>query len=164
MRAEKAALTGPRLFFSVGRLIDLSGLVRLLSLVHLFLAIHPFLHHLVLLAPFATASSSASFLPCWPVFVQFEGDVFSPLFVPLFAAASLATRFVSFVAPVVWPVFEGETVSFPDPVPCETTTQFPKPEVVMNDARQSVWLVPPVHLIPAGSWTLSCSVPAAVGF
>jgi hypothetical protein len=56
--AEKAALTGtrPHLSFLVicgrvcGRLIGLSGLVRLLSFVHLFLAVHLFLLHLFLLA------------------------------------------------------------------------------------------------------------------
>ena len=36
---------------------------------------------------------------------------------------------------------------------CLTATQFPKPEVVLKDIKQVSLVLPPVHLVPAGSWT-----------
>jgi hypothetical protein len=47
---------------------------------------------------------------------------------------------------------------------CVTTTQFPSPAAVTNDARQRFLLVPPLHLMPSGSLTDSCCVPLFAGF
>jgi len=47
--------------------------------------------------------------------------------------------------------------------PCEATRQLPKPAVVTKETRQRFFEVPPVHVVPAGSWTVSGCVPAVVG-
>ena len=74
----------------------------------------------------------------------------------------------SFSAGYLWSPFAAATFAvrlpFAAPVPCETTTQFPKPAVVLNEARQRFSEVPPVHLVSAGIWTLSSCVPTEAGF
>ena len=74
-----------------------------------------------------------------------------------FLAATFSERmpFATPLTGVAWPAA---------PAPCETTTQFPKPAVVVNEARQRFLEVPPVHLVPAGILTLSSCVPTAAGF
>ena len=47
--------------------------------------------------------------------------------------------------------------------PCETAMQLPKPLALVNDTRHLLPVDPPVHVIPAGSWTVSCSLPSCLG-
>ena len=92
---------------------------------------------------------------------------------PLFDGASFldASTFLdasSFLAEPLWSPSAAVTfavrLSFAATAPCETTTQFPKPAVVVNEARQRFLEVPPVHFVSAGIWTLSSCVPTAAGF
>jgi hypothetical protein len=47
--------------------------------------------------------------------------------------------------------------------PCWTTTQLPNPAVLTNSTTHLFLLAPPVHLVPAGSATVSWSEPTAFG-
>ena len=47
--------------------------------------------------------------------------------------------------------------------PCCTTTQLPKPPAVVKDTRHLLPVLPPVHVVPFGSCTWSCSEPVPDG-
>jgi hypothetical protein len=47
--------------------------------------------------------------------------------------------------------------------PCLTTTQLPKPAVLLKETRQRFLALPPAHLVPAGSCTVSWSEPTLDG-
>lgn len=109
----------------------------------------------------------------WALFACFALSFFLPPFFfspllplsfffsePFWSAA--AERFPPFAAPLrTGPVWAAVEVAAP--APCETTTQFPKPAVVVKDARHRFLAAPPAHLVPAGSWTVSCCVVSFVG-
>lgn len=61
-------------------------------------------------------------------------------------------------------VAEGDGVEVAAPLLCETTRQLPNPDVVVKDTRQRSLPVPPVQLVPAGSWALSCCWELFLGF
>ena len=64
---------------------------------------------------------------------------------------------------VAWLVSNGDRAVSTVSAACETTTQFPRPDLVVMDARQRFWLAPPVHLVPAGNWMVNCCVSSFAG-
>lgn len=58
---------------------------------------------------------------------------------------------------------DDEVAAEPE-VSCWTTTQFPKPAVLVNEARQRSLLVPPVHCVSEGIWMSRFSDPVLDGF
>lgn len=57
---------------------------------------------------------------------------------------------------------DDEVAAEPE-VSCWTTTQLPKPAVLVNEARQRSLLVPPVHCVSEGIWTIRFSDPVLDG-
>lgn len=58
---------------------------------------------------------------------------------------------------------DGDVAAEPE-VSCWTTTQLPKPAVLVNEARQRSLLVPPVHCVSEGIWMNRFSDPVLDGF
>lgn len=78
------------------------------------------------------------------------------------AAAAVVAAVVVFVLPATAPA--AAALPPAAAAPCETSTQLPKPALVVNETRHWFPLAPPVHVVPAGSVPETCTVPVVAGF
>ena len=101
------------------------------------------------LPPFL-ALPSALFLPLWCLFflpAAFLGEPDSEAWGGFWSVVE--ATLIPFAAPLrtglFWLGWDGDEAASAAPVPCDTTTQLPNPEVVVKDARQRSLFLPPVH-------------------
>lgn len=82
-------------------------------------------------------------------------------------AAAFAEAFVVGVAAaaaaVLVPAAAATAAPAAPAVPEETTTQFPNPPAEVNETKHKFPAFPPVQVVPAGIWTVSCTFPVVVG-